>query len=285
MDQLETDRPNAEQIEFWNVAQGDKWVRLEARTDATLAPVGQAAIARLAPAPGERVLDVGCGCGWTSLEIARRVAPDGAVTGIDISRPMLARARARARAANAPIAFIEADAQVHDFAALPFDAVFSRLGVMFFEAPEAAFANLRAATRPGGRLALAVWRDRADNPWTMTTVNIARPHVELPPRPGPEEPGQFSFADEARVRRILETAGWAEIEIERFDTQVTVGRDPEDAAAFLVQMGPAGLALAAADEATRELVSEELVAALAPFAAPDGVHMAASAWIIGARRK
>jgi len=277
---------NDNQIEFWNVQQGDKWVRLRERTDATLRPFGDAAMDRLGLGAGEHVLDVGCGCGDTTLQLAARVAPGGSVTGADVSRPMLAHARERAAEAAEPRpAFIEADVQRHRFPPKRLDAVFSRFGVMFFAAPEAAFANLRRATRPGGRLSFVCWREPADNPWVMTAVEVARAHVELPPPPAPDEPGQFSFADEGRVGRVLKAAGWRDATFDRFDVDLLVGRDVADATAFLVQMGPAGAALAEADDATRAAAAEDLAAALEPFAAADGVRLGSSAWIVTARRR
>jgi SAM-dependent methyltransferase len=273
-----------DQHAFWNEVQGPKWVRLQERIEPTLAPIGKATVDRLAPQPGEHILDVGSGCGQTSLMIAERVAPNGSVTGIDISRPMLEHARERARRADAPITFLEANAQTHAFEPDTYDGVFSRFGVMFFDDFEAAFANLLRATKPGGRMALGAWRTRRDNPWAMTVVPIARPHVELPPRPEPGAPGQFAFEDEDFVRGFLEPAGWSNVAFERFDADLKVGETTEDAASFLIEMGPAAAPLAAASAETRALVARELIEALAEHARPDGVYLRSSSWIITARK-
>src|SRR5262249_6517301 len=149
----------------------------------------------------ERVLDVGCGTGQTSIELARRAGPGGAVTGIDISAPMLARARARAADAGArTVTFLDADAQTHRFDPASLDVCFSRFGIMFFAAPDAAFANLRSALRPAGRLAFVCWQSMRDNPWMLVPLMAAAAHITLPPPPAPDAPGPFSFADADRVR-------------------------------------------------------------------------------------
>jgi SAM-dependent methyltransferase len=273
-----------DQITFWNQVQGPKWVRLQERIDPTLSPIGDAVMARLAPKAGEHVLDVGCGCGQTSLALAERVGPEGSVTGADISKPMLEHARSRTAQAKAPITLIEADAQTHAFEADSFDCVFSRFGVMFFADFGAAFANILRATKPGGRLAFGAWRPRADNPWAMVAVPAARPHIELPPRPAPGDPGQFAFEDDGFVRGILEGAGWSGVSFERFDTDLKVGDAVEDAADFLMEMGPVAAPLATADEAARQAVARDLRAALEPHAGPGGVRLSSSSWIVTATK-
>lgn len=273
---------NADQIEFWNEVQGDKWVRLMDRIDAMLGPFGDTAMRALAPAPGEHVLEVGCGFGSDTVALAEAVGPEGRVVGADVSRPMIAQARARAPA-NAEI--VEADAQTHDFGEAAFDALFSRFGVMFFEDPERAFANLRRAIRPGGRMAFVAWRTRHENPWIMELAMAAKEFVELPPRPGPEEPGQFSFEDEARVRRILDGAGWSDVALEPYSPELEIGASVADAIDFLSQMGPTAQPLAEADEATRERVLAAGREAYARFApAPDRPpRLRFGAWIVTAR--
>lgn len=273
-----------DQHAFWNNVQGPKWVRLQALIDPTLAPIGLATIDRLAPRPGEHVLDVGCGCGETSLELAARISPNGAVTGVDISAPMLAVARKRAEQAGAPITFIEANAQTHAFPPDSVDCIFSRFGVMFFDDFEAAFSNLRRAVKPGGRMALGAWRTRKDNPWAMTAVPIARPHVELPPRPGPGDPGQFAFEEEAFVRGFLERAGWSDIGFERLDVDLRVGDAVDDAADFLIEMGPVAAPLSVASAEIRAQVGRELRQALEDHVRPDGVFLGSSTWIITAQK-
>ena len=285
MSQATAEAPNAEQIEFWNDVQGDKWVRLQERTDAMLLPVGHAGIERLAPRPGERILDIGCGCGTTTMELAERVGPGGGVLGADISHPMLAHASKRAAASGNTAGFLEADAQIHDFGEGSYDAVFSRVGVMFFKSPITAFANLRRAVKQGGRLTFACWRQRADNPWLVTMMKIAGQYIELPPPPVIGEPGPFAFANESHVRPIVEDAGWADVAFERFDTALHLGADPEDATKFVMQMGPVSPLVAEADEKTRTAIFTDLQAAMAPHADAQGVRMDASIWIVTGKQR
>lgn len=276
---------NADQIEFWGGAQGEKWVRLQRRIDVMLGPLGDEAMNRLKVQRGEQALDVGCGTGTTTLALADRVGPEGGVMGIDVSPPMLNHARARAGAVpEYNIEFRLEDAQIHDLPSERFDALYSRFGVMFFEHPATAFANLGKAMKPGGRLAFVCWRNRLDNPWISVPVKVAKPLVELPPRPGPEEPGQFSFEDEARVHRILEEADWRDIAIERFDLEQKVGDTPEEAADFLLEMGPVAQPFAEAPENIRKTLRDGVIGELRAYAKSGGVRMQYSTWMVTARR-
>jgi SAM-dependent methyltransferase len=282
---LESTGPNAEQIRYWNEISGPKWVALHERVDTQIAPLGRLAMERAGFRPGERVLDVGCGCGATTLDVARRVAPGGAVTGVDLSGVMLDVARARAGGVpDVPTAFLNADAQTHVFDAGGFDAVFSRFGVMFFADPVAAFGNLRRALRPGGRLAFVCWQALADNPWMVVPLAAAARHLELPPPSGPDAPGPFSFADAGRVRHVLESAGFADVALEtvRRDMLLGGGGDLEPTVEFLLQMGPTGAALRQADPARTPLVADAVREALRPFVTPDGVCLGSAAWIVTA---
>ena len=165
MDRISAEGPNAQQIEYWNELSGARWVAMNDVIDAQISPLGEVAMLRAAVAPGERVLDIGCGCGQTSLQLAERVGQDGRVLGLDISAVMLERARERAEQAGlANLEFRNADAQTEPFAGA-FDLLFSRFGVMFFASPEAAFSNLRSAVRPGGRLTCLTWQGLGANPW------------------------------------------------------------------------------------------------------------------------
>ena len=176
-----TEGPNAQQATYWNEGAGPTWVELQAPLDRQLAPLGQAAMAALAPKPGERILDIGCGAGNTTLELARAVAPDGRVTGADISHTLLEVARRRG-ADMAGVRFVEADVQVHSFEPGGFDAVFSRFGVMFFSDPTAAFVNIRRALKPGGRLAFVCWRTPAENPIMSLPMAASRQGARHPCR-------------------------------------------------------------------------------------------------------
>jgi len=284
---LEAAGPNADQIEYWNVVSGPKWVALGDRIDAQIASLGEEAMDRAGVAPGERVLDVGCGCGHTSVRLGERVGPGGSVVGIDVSGVMLASARQRAEAADlGQVSFLNADAQTHPFEEGSFDLVYSRFGVMFFSELGVAFRNLARALRPGGRLVFVCWQSLARNDWMRVPVAAAAAHVEIPAPADPHAPGPFAFADAERVRGFLEGAGLAPVEVESLDRELAVGggADLDATVAFLLQMGPAGAALREADEALRQRVAASVREALAPYAGPAGVRMPAAAWLFDARR-
>jgi SAM-dependent methyltransferase len=182
---LDATGPNAQQIEYWNAQSASKWVALQSLLDQQLGPLGLATIERAELAAGERVLDIGCGCGQSSLQLAERVAPGGSVLGIDVATAMLERARERALELGlGHVRFENADAQTFAFAPASFDLAFSRFGVMFFADPVAAFANVRAALAPGGRLSFLCWQEIGRNPWVRVPLMAAAKHVPLPePRP------------------------------------------------------------------------------------------------------
>lgn len=275
---------NADQIEYWNGPNAAKWVRNQDRMDATLGAFSDHVMQRAALAAGEQVLDIGCGCGGTTIELARRTAPGGMAMGVDISRPMLEVARVRAADSGVNARFVEADASAFAFPAASFDLVFSRFGVMFFADPDAAFANIGRAVKPGGRLAMACWRPLSENPWMLQPVIVAKSFVELPPRPGPEAPGPFSFADPVRVRRILTAGGFTDIALEAHDHPIRMGASPEEAVQMAMEVGPLGGAVADADAATRAGLHAALVSMLAGHAGPDGIALAGAVWCITARK-
>lgn len=277
---------NADMVEFWNGDTGQKWVRFQDMMDASLLPLGHRAMAAAAVRAGERVIDVGCGCGDTTLDLARRVGSDGAVLGVDISAPMLARAKARATA-ESNVTFAAGDAQVHAFGPATYDLVYSRFGVMFFDDPVAAFRNLRSALKPRGRVAFASWRPAKENEWVKIPTGIVGAHVPLPPPSGPEEPGEFGFADAERMRRILTGASYTGVTIEKFDTPITIagGAGVEAAADFLLEMGPTGRAIASAgaDHSVKARIGAALRDGLRPYETKAGVVMGAATWIVTAQ--
>jgi ubiquinone/menaquinone biosynthesis C-methylase UbiE len=274
---------NADQIAFWNGPGGQHWTDRQQAQDTMLAPVSEILIDRAKARVGERIVDVGCGCGATTIALAQQVGPTGHVFGIDISAPMLTRARQIAPA-GLPVEFVLADATVYPFVSASFDLVVSRFGVMFFAQPALSFANLRRALRPSGRLAFACWREPRDNPWLMAPLQAAYKHVPKLPQLGPEDPGPFSFASEARVHRILSEAGFAGIAMERCDLSldVAVGRGLDVAVETALEIGPAARALEGQPPDVRAAAAGSIREVLAPFARGQAVPLAASIWIVTA---
>ncbi|WP_437609744.1 methyltransferase domain-containing protein [Sorangium sp. So ce834] len=277
--------PNADEIRCWNEVAGPKWVALNDLISAQMRPLGALAMDRAGIAAGERVLDVGCGIGETTLELGRRVGASGAVVGVDVSAPMLDRARAAAQAAGAAnVAFENADAQT---AALPgpFDVLYSRFGVMFFADPAAAFENLRKALRRGARLAFVCWRSLQENPWLSVPTQILGRHLPLA-QADPHAPGPFAFADAARVGDVLSRAGFVRVQCEPIDQELSIagGRALDETVDFLLKMGPAAAALREANAAPElvDRVRADLREAIAPHAGAEGVRMGSAVWIVTA---
>ncbi len=276
---------NAAQIEYWNTSAGERWTRWHKDIDRIFAPFKAETIKALAPQPGERVIDVGCGAGDTSLAIAEHVQSRGYVLGVDVSQPLLKLAQARAAVTpEYPVEFVIADAATHALPPASFDALFSRFGVMFFADPYAAFAHLRRALKPKGRVVFCCWRDRRINAWVRIGVQAARKLVsDLPAPPGPDEPGPFSFADEARIRRVLGTAGFTDITTETFDPTLDFGDDAAYAAEFLTTVGPVGSALEERPRELRAAVAAELATLLEQERTRGRIGLGAACWIAGAR--
>ncbi len=275
------DGANAAQIDYWNATAGPVWVRMQAQLDRQIAGIGLRAMGVLAPRRGECILDVGCGCGQTSLQLAERVGPEGAVTGVDISAPMLDVARGRpVPEDSARPSFRQADAQSADLGAATYDAAFSRFGVMFFADPAAAFGNIRTSLKPGGRLTFVCWAPFADNPW-MTTPLMAAASL-LPPMPpiDPTAPGPFAFADPDRVRGILADGGFKGVSIDLFESLIG-GGDLGTAVALALQVGPLGAALRE-NSGLADKVTDAVREALARYVTPDGVRMPSAVWIVSA---
>lgn len=277
------DDRNAEQIAYWNGPGGHHWVERQLRQDMVLAPVSEALLGRAAIQPGETAIDIGCGCGATSFELAERVGADGRVIGIDISAPMLERAR-ELTPPGAPVEFVLADATVHPFVSHSADLLVSRFGVMFFAEPAVSFANMRKALRPSGRLAFACWRTPRDNPWMMLGLREAYKHVPKLPELGPEDPGPFSFAKEERVHRILDEAGFTAIAMERVDLSLDIatGGGLESALETTLAIGPTSRALEDQPPEKIAAVTEAIRTALAAHVKGSAVPLGASIWIVTA---
>ena len=279
---------NREQIEYWNEQAGPKWVQNEALLDAQLEPYGMAALDRANLADGQRVLDVGCGCGDTTLEIARRVAPKGTAVGLDVSAPMLDRAAERARHEGLDNAVFElADAATFAPADhVPFDAVASRFGVMFFDEPVAAFTNLHGLLGAGGRLSFVCWQGVEKNPWLFLPVLAAAEIVEVKRPEDPYAPGPLAFADIDRTTGILRSAGFHDVAYEPFEIEVAVagGQPLEQSAEFLLTLGPLARALNENPEVDRARVLEAVKNAVEPYAENGTVRMPSAAWLVSANR-
>jgi SAM-dependent methyltransferase len=278
--------PNSAQAHHWNFDAGPGWVARQEQLDRMLEPLGERGLATASALPGERAIDIGCGCGATTIALARQVGESGRVLGVDISEPMLARARERcAELRLANVELMRSDAQQ---AQLPpgHDLAFSRFGVMFFDDPTAAMANIRRGLDPGGRLVFVCWQDRSRNPWMGIPMAAALQHVPTPPALPPDAPGPFAFADPDRVRGILTDAGFADIALDAVDHELLVGgaSDLDGAAEFAADSGSVRSVLGAADGDTRRRAAESIRIALAPHAGPDGVRLASAVWVVSARK-
>jgi SAM-dependent methyltransferase len=273
---------NSAQAEYWNSAAGQKWTEHQEHQDHVLRPVSDRLIAAADPKPGDRVIDVGCGCGATAIDFAARVAPGGEVLGVDISEPMLARARDRGQ--SLPIRFERADATVYPFKAKSADLVASRFGVMFFADPVKSFANLRKGLKASGRLAFACWREARENPFFVTPLREALKHAPPLPEMDPESPGPFALAAEARVRRILTDAGFTDVALTPADLELDIagGRGLDTAVRAALTLGPTSRMLDGQSEAVRVAVTADMRKTLAAHARGSSVPLGAAIWIVTA---
>lgn len=263
---------NADVIRWWAEQEGPHYVAEAERYDAMLGGFSDAMFDAAELRPGERVLDVGCGNGATTIEAATRVRPSGAALGVDVSPPMLAFARRRAQAAGATGAeFVRADAQSHAFDPASFDAVISRNGLMFFGDPDAAFTNLARALRPGGRIVFVAPQGPDRSEWIMAAGAAAAPHIGIPQGLVPDAPGPYGLANPDRTRAILERAGFTGITLEPLTRPMRIGADVDDALGFLRSLPRVAELFAAAPPDARDAAIDAAREALAPYAGPDGV--------------
>ncbi|WP_319796540.1 class I SAM-dependent methyltransferase [Nitrobacter sp.] len=276
--------PNADQIAYWNGPGGQRWVDRQQAQDEMLEPVLAILLDRAKARSGERVIDVGCGCGATTRAFAEKVGAAGRVLGVDVSAPMLQRAR-QVAPQNARVEFRLADASVYPFKPEWYDLIVSRFGVMFFAEPAASFANLRKALRPGGRLTFLCWREARANPWLMAPLQAAYRHVPKLPEVGPEDPGPFSLASEARVHHILGKAGFSDTAMEACDLtlDVAVGGGLDTAVESALQIGPTSRAIEGQPADVVAAVRKSIREALAPFAEGQAVMLPGSIWVVTAR--
>ena len=270
---------NAAQAEHWNSGEDAvHWTANQERYDRMLEPFTAMILRAATLRAGSRVLDVGCGCGSTTLAAARLVMPGQAV-GIDLSGPMLARARSAGGAL-----FEQGDAQVHPFEPASFDTVISRFGTMFFADPVAAFANVARALRPGGRLAVLCWADPLDNQWITVPGAAAAQYVALPALDDSASPGPFSLADPHRLSAILQLARLIEVEAVVVTEPLLAGAGITDAVEFFKATGMGQTLLKGASAATIARITDAVAAALEPHLAPDGVRLGSKAWLATASR-
>lgn len=283
-----------DQSQYWNGEVGQRWALNQAAVDAMFTSLTEALLERAALRPGARVLDIGCGAGDLALQAARRIGPEGRVSALDLSEPLLAVARDRAArepAGGAPIEWLLADAQRHDLGAGRFDAALSRFGVMFFDDSVAALARIRQAIAPTGALSFLCWRSMDENPWIRVPFEaVARMVPDLTPQ-DPDSPGPFRFAPREKLVAILEQAGFRDIACTKLDRAILLGRDAqgsdaaaiEAAARFATEMGPVSRVLREHDPTLLEPAHEAVKRALAAYARQGEVRLDAACWLVTAR--
>jgi ubiquinone/menaquinone biosynthesis C-methylase UbiE len=278
---------NDEAIRAWDGPLFDRFLRFRDIVTTGLANHGDAALALFPPRTGQRVLDLGCGFGDTTLQIADLVGPGGTVVGVDAASRFIELAEREAAGAGVGNArFMVADVQMDDLGG-PYDLAFSRFGTMFFGTPVAALRNVRAALVPGGRLVMVVWRRRTDNPWayraqTIVEGIVSRPEEYDEPTCGP---GPFSMADADTTSQILSLAGFTGISLTRCDLPITIGGDVEQAIDLVMSLGPAGEILRLSGDRAADLhepVRQALREGFAEFTGPEGISAMASTWIVSA---
>lgn len=272
---------NTQQAQAWNGWEGEHWAEHADRYDAMNGGFNDALFTAAAIGENDRVLDVGCGVGQTT-RLAARQAANGHVVGIDLSAPMLSRARVRATTAGlANVTFEQGDAQVHPFKDSDFDVAISRGGVMFFTDLVAAFANIGRALRPGGRLAF--FGPQKPNPHGA----YARATAALNPllrKPSPASQGMMSLTDPAAIRTVLTDAGFLDVTVTPAEAPMTLGHDATDAADFILSIGPVRVNLNGIDPAIIDRLRNELIAGLQPHQTPEGVRIPGAVWMVTANR-
>ena len=272
---------NAEQIEYWNTKAGPTWVESQARVDQMLAPLTAILLEQAAAKDGERVLDVGCGCGDTSLQLAQTGA---AVWGIDISAPMLGRAKERAKERGLDnVAFSQTDASTQKLTP-DHDLIVSRFGVMFFADPTAAFRNLHTGLSPEGRLCFLCWQPPRANPWMSISGKAIQPFLTPPETPpDPRAPGPFAFAEKDYVAQVLGDAGFREIDLRSVTVDVHIADNLDDAVESQSRIGPMARALAELKGEKKDQAVAAARAALSAHVTRDGLDLGAACWLVTAR--
>jgi SAM-dependent methyltransferase len=273
--------PPGDQAILWDGDAGRAWVEAQEVIDVLFAPIEARLADEVAATAPQDVLDVGCGTGATTVAFARRLGTDGRCLGVDISEAMIEAARERAAAADVAATFLRADAASHAFEAASFDAIASRFGVMFFDDPVRALANLRRAARPGAALRFVVWRGMEDNAFMIAAERAAAPLLPELPRRENDVPGQFGFADPERVRRLHEEGGWREVDIRPVDFACSMKE--ADLETYFTRLGPVARLLGTIEAPVRQRVVEAMRTAFRPYVHGPEVSFTAACWLIGAR--
>jgi SAM-dependent methyltransferase len=278
----DTSEVDREQLEYWNGEAGARWVSAQGQIDELLRSITEAALERAAVTAGTDVVEIGCGCGSTTVELAARAGATGSVLGVDLSAPMLAQARARLAAAKARVALALADAARYAFAPASADLVFSRFGVMFFGDPAAAFANLRTVLRPSGRLVFVCWQAVDQNPWVTVPLAAALEHLPRPEPPAPGAPGPFSLADPDRLRHVLTRAGFRDLALEDLRRPLRVAGSADDVMGFYEEIGPLARVLRDAAAGARPRAVAAIRSALGRHHDGGGVTLGSASWLVTA---
>ena len=284
---IETEGPNKDEIEFWNGPQGQNWVKQNDLTDLMYDPFGESVLEGVALKPGERVLDVGCGCGKTTGKLAELVGSKGHVTALDLSVPMLDVARTRTNSNAKHVEFVAGDAEIFEFEPESYDVMFSQFGLMFFHNLDAAFLNLFRALKPNGRLAFVSWRLPDLNPWLILPFEAVREFVPDMPKPNPDVVSSpFALAPKERVEKLLGDAGFVDVKLEVFDCPTRMGQgNLDDCMEFVADFSnPVATALRRSDPSLAYTILRSVRSALAPYHTGDTLELPGSAWIVSARR-
>lgn len=275
---------NVEQAQAWDGTEGARWAQHAIRHDAALTDYHEALVDAAAVLDGERVLDIGCGCGESTIAVAK-LSPTGHALGIDLSSPMLELARVRAQEVGVDnVSFEHADAQVHAFDAESRDVVISRFGAMFFADQPAALANIGRALRPGGRVVFVAWTALDRNEWLFAVRASLAAGRDLP-EPVLGTVGPFGLADESLARGWLDGAGFADVELREVQGRFRAGADVDDAFEFMTHTGPVIGLTETLDEPARAEALDQLRSLLAAHTGPDGVILGSSAWVITATKR
>lgn len=271
--------PNEDQKEYWNDSAGEQWVAEQVVMDGMLAKVTASLMSHAAPQSGERVLDIGCGTGETSVIAADAGAQ---VTGVDISEPMLGLASQRLAGRGETIL---ADASEYRDET-GFDLILSRFGVMFFDNPKAAFTNINSNLKPGGRMSFACWRAPQENDWVLVPMMAVKPFLPETPEQDPHAPGPFAFADADRTKAILESAGFADVSIEPVDIEMVIADKGgiDQALDFITKIGPAARAMAEVDSAGKDKMLSALKDALSPHDDNGRIALKGAIWLVQAKQ-